>query len=104
MPILHAEVRDVDGGSLLSGGFRLHPFSRIFPWFMATVMLGMAATIWLHDGSVPGRLFAAFALLMSVGALLFAFQDRKPQRQEEEEIQRFLRSLLEDVLIPGTPL
>ena len=104
VPILHGEVRNADGGSLLSSCFRLHPFSRIFPWFMATVMLGMAATIWLHDSSVLGRLFAAFALLMSAGALLFAFQDRRPQRQEVEEILQFLRSLFQDVLTRDMPL
>ena len=103
MPILHGELKDEDGGCRLVGSFRLHPFSLAFPWFMAIVMFGTSATIWLHDGSVKGRLFAAaFALLMAVGALLLAFQDRTPQKQEEQEILQFLKSLFEDDLIPGT--
>jgi hypothetical protein len=97
VPVLHAEVRASDDGSSLTGAFRLHPFAKALPWFMALVLLGIAATVWFQSRNVEGWLFAAFFLLMAVGAILFAFQDRSPRLREEDEIIQFLENLFADV-------
>jgi len=97
VPVLHSEVKDTDGGSILTGSFRLHPFAKALPWFMAVVLLGMAATVWFLGRGIGARLFAVFFLLMSVGAVLFAFQDRAPQTKDEDEIIAFLEHLFADV-------
>ena len=97
VPILQAEIHDTVGGSILTGSFRLHPFARFLPWFMALVLLGIAATVWIQSHNLQGWLFTAFFLLMAVGAVLFTFQDRSPRLREEEEILQFLENVLADI-------
>jgi hypothetical protein len=90
-------VRDADGGSSLVGAFTLHPFARFLPWFQALVMLGIAVTVSFKGRGIGTQLFAAFFLLMAIGAALFAFQDRKPQTQEQQQIRTFLENVFSDV-------
>jgi hypothetical protein len=97
VPILHAEITDADGGSILTGSFRLHPFARFLPIFTALVMLGIAATIWIQGSGIRAAVFAIFCLLMSVASVLFAFQNQRPQTQEEEQIRKFLENVFADV-------
>ena len=97
IPILFAEVRDTEGGSRMVGSFRLHPFAKFLPWFSTIVLLGIAGTVWFESHDIRGWLFAIFFLLMAFGAALFAFQERGPRVQEEEEIRQFLEKVLLDV-------
>ena len=98
VPILHAQVTDSDGGSVVSGSFRLHPFSRLLPWFMAFVMLAVSAMVWFQGrGSMGARLLAILFLVMFVSSLLFAFRRRKSQLQAEDQILKFLEDVLADV-------
>ena len=100
VPILHAELTDTDGGSILSGTFRLHPFSRLLPWFMAFVMLAISAMVWFQGrGSVGARLFAILFLVMFVSSLLFAFRRQKSQLQAEDQILKFLEDVLAEVWV-----
>jgi hypothetical protein len=100
VPILHAELTDTDGGSILSGTFRLHPFSRWLPWFMALVMLAISAMVWFQGrGSVGARLFAILFLVMFVSSLLFAFRRQKSQLQAEDQILKFLEDVLAEVWV-----
>jgi hypothetical protein len=96
VPVFYADVTATDDGSTLTGYFQLHPYARFFPWFTSLLMLGIAATVWFQDG-IQGKLFAGFFLLMSVGFVLFALQDRSPRTQEEEQIVNFLENVFADV-------
>jgi hypothetical protein len=98
VPILHAELTDIDGGSILSGTFRLHPFSRLLPWFMALVMLAISAMVWFQGrGSMGIRLCAVLFLVILVSCLLFAFRKRTAQLQAENQILKFLENVLADL-------
>jgi hypothetical protein len=106
IPILHAEVLEEGGCCVLTGSFRLHPFARFQPWFIAVVMFGIAVAVWFEGRGLAGKLFALFFVLMSVFSLASAFQDVGRQQAEEEEIVQFLDHVFADAkgTIPGTPL
>jgi len=98
VPILHGEVADADGGSILTGNFRLHPFSRLLPWFIASVTLALSTVIWFRDTEVRARLFAVLLLVTLILSTLFAFRKRRTQMHDEDQVLKFLEELLADVL------
>jgi hypothetical protein len=97
VPILHAEVSDAEGGSILTGSFRLHPFSRLLPWFIAIVTLALSAMIWFRDTDLRARLFAILLLVTCIVSAFFAFRKRRSQLHDEDQVLTFLEGLLSDV-------
>jgi len=97
VPILHAEVTDSDAGSVLTGSFRLHPFSRLLPWFIAIVTLALSALIWFRGNDRAARLFAIVLLLLFISSVFFAFRKRRTQLHEEDQILKFLENILAEV-------
>jgi len=94
VPILHGQVMDEDGGSVLTGSFRLHPFSRGLPWFIGVVTLAMSALILFHDSNLRARILAILLLVACIASALFAFRKQKSQRRDEDQVIRFLREML----------
>jgi hypothetical protein len=98
VPILHAQVTDAEGGSILTGIFRLHPFSRLLPWFIALVTLALSAIIWFRDSDFRARLLAILLLITFIVSAFFAFRRRRTQLHDQDQVLKFLKELLADVL------
>jgi hypothetical protein len=98
VPILHGQITDEEGGSVLTGSFRLHPFSRMLPWFIGAVTLALSALIWLNDSDLRARTFAILLLVACITSALFAFRKQKTQLRDEDQVLKFLRNLLAELV------
>jgi hypothetical protein len=94
VPVLHGQVMDEEGGSVLTGSFRLHPFSRLLPWFIGVVTLALSALIWFHDSDLRAKTFAILLLVVCIASALFAFRKQKTQRHDEDQVVTFVRDVL----------
>jgi hypothetical protein len=100
-PFFYGKLKEVDGGTILEGGFRMHPFVRLFMVFSLSFVLlfGLGAIIVpapAHPASSTGRswFFAGLALvaILSVGLVLFG---KQLGRGDQEVIYSYLKSTLE---------
>jgi hypothetical protein len=100
-PFFYGQLSSVDGGSVLEGSFRLHPFVRLFMvfWFAFLIIFGLAAIIVPAAHNPAGGdhrrwYFAGLALLAVVGVGLVQI-GKWLGNSEQEVIRSFLKSTLE---------
>jgi hypothetical protein len=100
-PFFYGKLAEVDGGTVVEGEFRLHPFIRLFLlfWLAFLLLFGASAIIVpapQHPVSdIPrGWFYAGIALLAVVG-VAFVQLGRWLARGEREVIHSFLKSTLE---------
>ena len=100
-PFLYGKLLAADGGTILEGDFRLHPFIRLFLlfWLAFLVIFGASAFIVpapQHPaGSIPRFWFYAGLALLAVVGIAFVQIGRWLARGEREVIHSFLKSTLE---------
>jgi hypothetical protein len=101
VPFFYGRLSSVDGGAILEGSYRLHPFVRLFLvfWFSFLILFGLAAIIVpaaVHPASGISRnwFFAGLALLAILGAAV-VLVGAWLGRGEQEVIHSFLKSTLE---------
>jgi hypothetical protein len=60
--------------------------------------LAMSALIWFHDSNLRARIFAILLLVACIASALFAFRKQKSQRHDEDQVIRFLRDMLGELV------
>jgi hypothetical protein len=100
-PFFYGKLAEVDGGTVLEGDFRLHPFIRLFLlfWLAFIVLFGASAIIvpppaYPASGISRGWFYAGLALLAVLGVGFVEF-GRWRARGERKVIHSFLKSTLE---------
>jgi hypothetical protein len=100
-PFFYGKMTDADGGTNLEGGFRFHPFIRLFMvfWFSFLLIFAAAAIIVPaapHQAGDGGRgwFFAGLGLSAILGAALILC-GQWLGRGEREVIRSFLKNTLE---------
>jgi hypothetical protein len=100
-PFFYGQLLAEDGGAILEGSFRMHPFARLFMlfWFVLLILFGLAAIIVpaaQHPASGISRrwYFAGLALLAILGAGV-VLVGTWLGRGEQEVIRSFLKKTLE---------
>jgi hypothetical protein len=100
-PFFYGKLTEVDGGTVLEGDFRLHPFIRLFLlfWLSFLILFGVSPIIVpapQHPASGLSRcwFYAGLALLAVLG-VGFVQCGRWMARGEREVIHSFLKSTLE---------
>jgi len=100
-PFFYGKLAEVDGGTVVEGDFRLHPFIKLFLLFWLAFLLIFAASAIIipapqHPASNISRgwFYAGLALLVVLGVALVQL-GRWLARGEQEVIHSFLKSTLE---------
>jgi hypothetical protein len=100
-PFFYGKLAEADGGAILEGGFRMHPFIRLFMvfWFAFLLLFGAGGLIvpaLPHPAVGIGRscFFSVLALLAVVGVGLIQL-GKWLGRGEKEVILSFLETTLE---------
>jgi len=100
-PFFYGKLTEADGGTVLEGDFRLHPFIRLFLLFWISFLLIFAASAIIvppqpHPASGLNRgLFYMGLALLTVLGIGFVQFGRWLARGEREVIHSFLKSTLE---------
>jgi hypothetical protein len=100
-PFFYGKLTAVEGGAILEGSFRMHPFARLFMvfWLSFLLLFGLAAIIVPAPQSLPsglgrGCFYAGLVILAVLGAGLIQL-GKWLGRGEQAVIQSFLKSTLE---------
>ena len=99
-PFFYGKLTEADGGAVLEGEFRMHPFIRLFMvfWLSFLLLFGVGAIVVpaAPRANALGRgwLFAVLVLLAVLGVGLVQF-GKWLGRGDEEMIHVFLKSTLE---------
>jgi len=100
-PFFYGKLAQVDGGTILEGDFRLHPFIRLFLLFWIAFLLLFAASALIvpapahpASGISRGWFYAGLAGLAVLG-VGFVELGRWLARGEREVIRSFLKSTLQ---------
>jgi hypothetical protein len=100
-PFFYGKLTEADGGAVLEGDFRLHPFIRLFMlfWFSFLILFGASAIIVppmpSPTGGVNRHFFYMGLALLTILGLGFVQFGRWLARGEREVIHSFLKSTLE---------
>ena len=100
-PFFYGKLTEVEGGTVLEGEFRLHPFIRLFLlfWLSFLVLFGLSAIIVpppQHPDSGLNRcMFYTGLALLTVLGIGFVQFGRWMARGEREVIHSFLKNTLE---------
>lgn len=100
-PFFYGKLAEVDGGTVVEGSFRLHPFIRLFLlfWFAFLVIFGTSAIIApapLHPASgIPRVWFYAGLAVLAVVGVAFVQLGQWLARGDREVIHSYLKSTLE---------